>query len=408
MTTATTADPGRAVDGARRARPLLAATALSVTGDGMFATAAALLAAAITRNPVMVALVATVMFGTRIVFGIPFGALADRWPRRRVMIAADLARAVTVAALTVLVFAHAATIGMLLATVAAVTALSCLFSPASQAVIPEVIGQDKKALDTFNGRYWMVYSTGRDLAGPPLGAVAFAAARALPFLADAVSFVCSAALIRRLPRSRPPAARQARPAVTAGLRHVLGTPALRVMTFGVAGDNLASACVLGIFVLYCRETLHLPAAAYGLLVATGALAAVAAGVKPDLLVRRLSGRKVIAVCALAQAGGWAVLAVFPSIWAAVLGMLILGAAGVWAGGTISTVFQTNTPQNMRGAAWAACSTFAVGAAGVGALAGGVVAGAAGLNAAVILAAVLAAATGAAVLATPRRGHGGGT
>src|SRR5215831_9215368 len=118
------------------------------------------------------------------------------------MIAADLARAGVVAALAALAAAHAVTVAVLLSAVAAVTALSCLSGPASQAVIPEVIGQDKPTLDRFNGRYWIADQPGRDFAGPPLGSVAFAAARALPFAADAVSFLASAALIGRLPRPR--------------------------------------------------------------------------------------------------------------------------------------------------------------------------------------------------------------
>jgi len=367
----------------------------------MFAAAAALLAAAITRDPLTVALVEAVMYGTRIVAQIPAGALADRWPRRRVMICADLARAAAVTVLTVLAAFGAATIALLLVVVAAVTVLSCLFSPASQAVIPQILGRDKQALDRFNGRYWMVYSAGKDFAGPPLGAAAFAAARALPFAADAVSFVASAALIRLLPSSPAPARRGERPAVLAGLAHLWRTPELRAVQLGVAGDNLASACLTAVFVLYARETLGVPAAFYGLLAASAAPAVAVAGLKPDLLARRLTARHVIAVCALAQAAAWAVLAVFPTIWAAVLGMLVLGAASVWESAAVSTTCQRSTPPELAGAVWAACLTFGVGVAGIGALAGGVVARLAGLNAAVILAASVLAVTGAAMLAARR-------
>jgi len=143
------------------------------------------------------------------------------------MIAADLARAGVVAALAALAAARAVTVAVLLSAVAAATVLSCVSGPTSQAVIPEVIGQDRQTLDRFNGRYWIAAQLGRDFAGPPLGSVAFAAARALPFAADAVSFLASAALIGRLPRPRARACPQARAPVTAGLRHVFATPGLR-------------------------------------------------------------------------------------------------------------------------------------------------------------------------------------
>ena len=169
------------------------------------------------------------------------------------------------------------------------------------------------------------------------------------------------------------------------------------LSFEVAqGYNLAAACLSGIFVLYARETLHVPVAAYGLLTAAAAPAAIAAGLKPELLARRLPGRQVVAVCCLAQAAGWAVLAACPGIWAAVLGMVVLGAANMQASVALSTACQTLTPGTMLGAVSAACLTFVVGGAGLGALAGGLASKLAGLNAAVILAAAIAAVTAIAV------------
>src|SRR5262249_13787740 len=68
---AATATAAPAAVAPRRLRPLIAATAVSGAGDGMFAAAAGLLAVAITRNPVTVALVEAVRFGARIVFQTP-------------------------------------------------------------------------------------------------------------------------------------------------------------------------------------------------------------------------------------------------------------------------------------------------------------------------------------------------
>src|SRR3954470_3398952 len=83
----------------RRAAPLLASTAISVTGDGAFLAAAPLLAAALTRDPIAVSSVTAAVYVPWLLFGLPAGALVDRWHRRRVMVTADLARAGVLAAL---------------------------------------------------------------------------------------------------------------------------------------------------------------------------------------------------------------------------------------------------------------------------------------------------------------------
>jgi hypothetical protein len=331
------------------------------------------------------------------IFQMPVGAIVDRWPRRRVMISADLARAAIIAALVALIAAGAVTIALLLGAVAAVTVLSCAADPASQAVIPEIIGQDKQVLDSWNGKYWVAFSSGQDLAGPTLGSVAFAASRVLPFAADAASFAASAALTRLLPAGPAQAAPQTRLQVTAGLRHIVATPELRAMTAGIAGYNFAAGCLSGVFVLYSRLVLHVPAAGYGLLVAAMAPPGIVLGLRPRLLTGRLSGRQVIIICCLAQATGWAILAGTGTVWAAVLGMAIFGAANMPPTVAVSTAYQRLTPAGLHGSAWSAYLTIIVGVAGLGALAGGLTARLAGLNAAIILAAVMSAITAIALL-----------
>src|SRR5262249_58937124 len=68
---AATATAAPAAVAPRRLRPLIAATAVSGAGDGMFAAAAGLLAVAITPNPVTVALAEAGMFGARSGFQMP-------------------------------------------------------------------------------------------------------------------------------------------------------------------------------------------------------------------------------------------------------------------------------------------------------------------------------------------------
>ena len=72
---------------------------VSSSGDGMFVTAFPLLAAILTRDPV---LIAGITISTRLpwlLFSIFTGAIADRMDRRKLMIGADVVRMVIVGAL---------------------------------------------------------------------------------------------------------------------------------------------------------------------------------------------------------------------------------------------------------------------------------------------------------------------
>src|SRR5947208_14932193 len=84
---------------ARRVTPLLVATGISVNGDGAELAAAPLLAAALTQDPIAVSAVTAGVYLPWLAFRLPAGALADRCPRRRVMVSTDPRRLALVAGL---------------------------------------------------------------------------------------------------------------------------------------------------------------------------------------------------------------------------------------------------------------------------------------------------------------------
>ena len=70
-------------------RKLYAATTLSNIGDGMSGIAYPWLATAITRNPVLVAVVAAAQRLPWLVFTLPAGVITDRVDRKKAMVAMD-------------------------------------------------------------------------------------------------------------------------------------------------------------------------------------------------------------------------------------------------------------------------------------------------------------------------------
>jgi MFS family permease len=72
------------------------AQGVSNLGDGVYVTALPLLAATLTRDPLLVSAVMFAEWLPWLLFGLLAGALLDRWERRRVMWMVDAARLVVV------------------------------------------------------------------------------------------------------------------------------------------------------------------------------------------------------------------------------------------------------------------------------------------------------------------------
>ncbi len=73
-------------------RRLFAATTVSNLGDGVGVIAYPWLASAITRNPLLIAMIAVAQRLPWLVFSLPAGVITDRVDRRRLIVLMDIAR----------------------------------------------------------------------------------------------------------------------------------------------------------------------------------------------------------------------------------------------------------------------------------------------------------------------------
>jgi fucose permease len=361
-------------DPAQSIVPLLVATGISVTGDGTFLAAAPLLAAALTSNPLAVSAVTAAFYLPWVLAGLPTGVLVDRLPRRRVMITADLARAGILALLVVCMLAGMISVPAIVLAVLGIGIAQCFFDAAAQSIIPVLVGRDTSVLAQVNGRFWALDTAGRSLLGPPLGSASFVVRHALPFLADAASFLASATLIRRLPSVPADCQRESmKVAIGLGIRHIRNTPDLGALALSACAANFAFNASMAIFVLYAHEVLKVPLAAYGLLLAAGALGGAVAGWRARTLIKNLSYRQVMAISCLTQAVAWAGTAATGNVWVAVSLFTVSGATTALANVALGSARHKLTPDNLLGRVTATVRFVAVGAAGIGAIVGGVVA-----------------------------------
>jgi MFS family permease len=368
---------------------LLASTGISVTGDGMLLTAAPLMAAALSHDPLSVASVSAAGYAAWLLLGLPAGALVDRWNRRLVMVTADLARALVLACFAVLVVADVATIGLLAAAVFLVGIGSCFFDPAAQALIPGLVGRDRERLGRANGRLWAIDTFGRSLAGPPLGAAAFVVTRSLPFGIDAASFLASAALVSRLPESPAQASRE--PILTAvrdGVRYLFSRPELRTVTLGMAAYNLGYNIAFATLVLFAQDVLHISTVAYGLLVASMAIGGIAGGWIGPRIHRAMPARLAYAMTLAVQGVAWLAVLLAGNPWLVGLVLACVGVASTTGSVIGGSARQLHSPDDILGRVVSTTRLLGIGSAAAGALLGGAFADAGGLRAPFCAASVL--------------------
>jgi predicted MFS family arabinose efflux permease len=215
----------RQVFGFREFRGLWAAQLLSVAGDQLARVAVTVLVFDRTRSPLLAAVAYAASIAPLFAGGLLSG-VADRWPRRAVMITCDLARV----PLTVLMAVPGVPLGALIALLSAVTGLGAPFSSARAALYPDILG-DAYALGT--AVTMTTYQLAQVMGFAAGGAVTGLAGPRAALLGDAVTFLASAALVQLRVRHRdaPPRAdgAQARAVgdVVAGVRLVLGRREVR-------------------------------------------------------------------------------------------------------------------------------------------------------------------------------------
>jgi DHA3 family tetracycline resistance protein-like MFS transporter len=167
---------------------------VSLLGDGIFIVAEAWQVYDIHNDPVALSLVGLAWTGGMTAFLLTGGIVSDRLERRRVMIAADIVRALVVGVTAVLSLAGVLEIWHLVLLAVLYGAGEAFFGPAFGALIPDVVAPHQ--LVEANSLDQLVRQACERLIGPAIGGFVVAAIGAGgAFLVDAGTFLVSAACI---------------------------------------------------------------------------------------------------------------------------------------------------------------------------------------------------------------------
>jgi len=326
-----------------------------VSGIGTWAQAIAQswLVLQLTHSPVALGTITMLQFLPMLVFPLLGGVIADRFPRRRLLITTQTGALVQAVILAVLVWSGTVQYWEVGVLAFALGITNAFGNPAQQALVPEIVGRDlvgnAVALNSIQ------FNVAR-LVGGAIGGVLVATLGIAPTMfLNAASYLPAIAVLatlrpaHALSRSRSGASPGPRPAVAgeiaAGIRFALGTPPIRktLALFGIVGllgFNWGVALPLLTVALGAGPT------GFGALMAAFGGGSLVAGI---LLMRsREATERRLAVGGLALGVLLVLLGLSSSYAVSLALMFVAGIAGITATVTANTRLQLLTTDAYRG------------------------------------------------------------
>lgn len=344
-----------------------------------------------------------------LILGLPIGVCVDRMRKRRIMITADLCRAVIVASLPVAYLLGSLTIWHLFIAVTLISVADVFFTTAHSTFLPAIL--NKSELNEANARLQSAQTTVTVGAPALSGALLRIVTAPFALLTASGAYLLSAILTGRIKHHEPVPAKEGRQAFWAsakeGLFFTVRHPHLRPLFLSGMIINTASMFGNAASAVYALSILGITPAAFAALGTFSALGGLTGSLTAMPLLRRLGiGRTKI----LASLASLPVIALFPLAEALPLSpVLWLGVSGFgWAYLIVTTSIAGSgitprvTPTRMLGSVTASNRLFILGIMPIASLTGGALATWLGIIPVLWAWAIIAAASALPIIFSPLR------
>ena len=338
---------------------------ISLSGTWMQTVAAIWLILELTESGVAVGLTTALQFLPMLLIGAWGGVLADRIPKRRLLIATQALMAIPALGLFAVTATGVVAPWMVYLAVFAMGAVNAVDNPTRQSFVIEMVGPDRVVnAVSLNS---VIVQMAR-IVGPALAGVLIAAFGVVPcFALNALTFVAMIVALRGMDRERlhpAPVAAGGPGAIRAGLRYVARTPELAVplalmALVGTLGFNFQ--VILPLLAKFSFDGGPITYAAMASAMAAGSIAGA--------LVNGAHGRtgpRLIAGGALAFGIAALLSAAMPALVLEIAMLALLGAAAVTFAATINSTLQLAVSPSMRGRVMALYSVVFLGSTPIGA------------------------------------------
>src|SRR5215469_1948389 len=350
--TALTADKVAAWEPLRRPvfRDRLIASIVSNTGSWMQDTAGTWLMAVLTTSPLLIALMQTAAALPVLLFGLPAGAMADIFDRRRLLLFWAAWMLVVAALLSGLTLTGWMGPSLLLALTFLLNVGAAMNGPTWQAIVPELVLREQLPVAiALNG-------AGFNLAraiGPALGGLIVAAfasvwfGAGLVFLLNALSFTAVLVVIYRWHRT--PFFKSALPAerllgsIRAGVRYPRFEPAVQGILIRAFMQTFCVSAMWGLLAVVARDDLHHGALGYGILNGCIGLGAVLGAFGLPRVRRRMTSDTIVSLAAVVFAATLLVMAWVHYPLLLLISLILAGIAWTSTAASLNIAVQLSVP-----------------------------------------------------------------
>ena len=310
---------------------LWTASAITNLGDGVAAVAYPWLASAVTRSPLLIAIVGFASRLPWLVFTLFAGVISDRFDRRKIIIGMDLIRGFLTVIVAVIVMWKADSLPSLndlsgglevqtnyfLYSVLVITALlfglaEVLRDNTAQTIMPSIV--EKENLEKANGRLWTAESLTNTFIGPPLGSFIIGVAIFLPFWFDAASFFIAVALIASISGSfkavpdKPKEKLNFRADIKEGFNWLWNHTFFRNLAIILGLLNFTGTLVAATYILFAQEVLKVDVRIFAFLGISGAIGGLIGSSFGEKISKRLGSGLTLRFALIAGPAGALIIA----------------------------------------------------------------------------------------------------
>lgn len=382
---------------------------LSLVGTWMQIVAQSWLVLELTNSPFILGIVSALQFLPTLVFSLPGGVVADRLPRRRILLATQTSAMLLAFVLGFLTQTGIVQIAYVMVLAFLLGVVNSVDMPTRQAFVVELVGGEdlRNAIALNSAAFNSARLIGPAVAGLAIGWVGLAGA----FYINGVSFLGVIAALWAIRAGRRPVSRGVEAGsvwedLREGLAYVAHTPViwLVVLLVGLVGTFGMNLNVL--IPVYARDLLQVGAQGYGLLTSAMGVGSLVAAL--ILAFRGLAPRRGLVIgSAVALGALQMVMIVVQQFVVALVLLAAIGFAMIFFTTLSNTTLQTATPDRLRGRVMSVYTTVFAGTTPLGSLFAGGIAERWGVGISFFIGGVVSVASVGAGYLLGRRARGSG-
>lgn len=229
----------------------------------------------LTNSPLQSGIVTVFFSIPTFLFGLPAGALVDRWDKKKVLIICDIVRFLATGSIPVIALFGHLNVWLLYTTAFIEGTCGVFFFSAITASLPKIVGKEN-LIDAYSKNET---SGGiASFAGPAIGGFLYqVVGKTIPFLADAISYIVSVISLlfvkTTLQEERGNVSSNLKKEIIEGLVWLWEHPIIRIITLLTAGGALVGSGQNLVIILLAKQ-LDIGAAAIGIIFSIGAVGSI--------------------------------------------------------------------------------------------------------------------------------------